>query len=166
LITINNISFDFINVSLNYTSNISSIKRKDLNNGNFKGICFVQNDYKPSLSINCSVGNISNSMFENSGSGGITIIDSNITISSTQFKNNIINSKKTINYKLYPNLRFNILLDGYSNLIGEKIETDTLKSYFIYNKGKGNINGDSEIISSPLFIQIISNTSSILLLLF
>jgi hypothetical protein len=124
----------------------------------FENICFIQADFYPSFYIGSnSVGMISNSVFENSQTGGISIIDSNVTIVSTKFRNNIINSSNLLNYNLYPNIRFNIFVDGNSLLIVNDIETDTPGSYWIHNKGIGIMEGESNIISSPLFIPTVES---------
>jgi hypothetical protein len=118
LINISSGSFDFNNLEVNYTSSNSGKqkekekeKEKRYNNA-YENICFIQNSYYPSFYINSSNGTISNITFDNSQTGAILLIDSNITVSLSTFRNNIIRSSTLLNYDLYLNLRFNIYVDG------------------------------------------------------
>jgi hypothetical protein len=162
--------FNFDGITINFTSSISGdlsknkfTKKENVFKNGYKNICFIQKDYYSSFYINSnSIGMISNSVFENSQTGGIIIIDSIITITSTIFRKNIISSSNILNYEFYPNLRFNIFMDGNSLVKVNDIETDTPGSYWIHNTGTSILEGDSNIISSPLFTPIINVAAGVL----
>jgi hypothetical protein len=150
--------FTFTNLEVYFSLRNTMLERGGKGQRNAgENICASQSNYYPVLYINSnSNGLISNSVFENSQTGALLIEDSDVTITSTTFRNNIIFNLYS---SPYPNLRFNICVRGSSLVEVNSMITDTPGAYWIYNNGMGIIGGDESISRSPLFTPRISVVS-------
>jgi flagellar basal body-associated protein FliL len=134
-------------VNMGSKNNSEKMKKLELNGDN---ICMVEKIFSGSMNFDSSNGIISNCIFKNSNIGGLVCVSSSISLQTCKFEYNIINSD-IYNYKLYPNLRFNVFVDEKSSVFISGIETDTLKSPWINVEGNGKLSGDELVVSSPLF---------------